>query len=177
MINYYKYLPVSREDENWGLCVLNTGCTHIEATGLYPFKTHPAHHYFNWSIGRILNEYQIIYITRGRGLFESDSCKCKEIEAGTIIILFPGERHRYKPDSDTGWDEYWIGLKGDIIDNLVKKNFLNSCWNNQLKINGESNAANSILVLSFSERTGSEIFHSIPSSGSFHISPCSEALL
>ncbi|MCQ6957775.1 AraC family transcriptional regulator [Mucilaginibacter aquariorum] len=124
MINYYKYLPVSREDESWGLCVLNTGCTHIEATGLYPFKNHPAHHYFNWDIGRVLNEYQIIYITRGKGIFESDSCKRREIKAGTIIILFPGERHRYKPDNETGWDEYWVGIKGDIIDNLVRKNFL-----------------------------------------------------
>ncbi|RYD84105.1 MAG: AraC family transcriptional regulator, partial [Sphingobacteriales bacterium] len=35
MINYYKYLPVSREDESWGLCVLNTGCTHIAAANSY----------------------------------------------------------------------------------------------------------------------------------------------
>jgi AraC-like DNA-binding protein len=124
MVNYFKYLPVSREDENWGLYVLNTGCTHIEATGPYPFKTHPAHHYFNWDIGRVLNEYQLIYITRGKGIFESDSCKRHEIAAGTIIILFPGERHRYKPNNETGWDEYWIGIKGEIIDNLVKRNFI-----------------------------------------------------
>ncbi len=124
MTNYYKYLPISREDENWGMCVLNTGCTHIEPKGLYPDKAHPAHHYFNWTTGRVLNEYQIIYITQGSGIFESDSCKQCEIKAGTIIILFPGERHRYKPNNEAGWDEYWIGIKGNIIDNLVDKNFL-----------------------------------------------------
>ncbi|ASU36724.1 AraC family transcriptional regulator [Mucilaginibacter xinganensis] len=124
MINYYKYLPVSKEDESWGLCVLNTGCTHVEPEGLYPVTSHPAHYYFNWDNGRVLNEYQVIYITRGKGFFESDSSARKEIKAGTIIILFPGERHRYKPCKDTGWDEYWIGLEGEIIDNLAKKKFI-----------------------------------------------------
>ncbi len=123
MINYYKYLSVSPEDEHWGLCVLNTGCTHIEPSGPYPVKTHPTHHYFNWNKGRVLDEYQIIYITRGQGIFESKSYKQNIIKAGTIIILFPGERHRYKPNQQTGWDEYWIGLKGEIIDNLIAKSF------------------------------------------------------
>lgn len=124
MNNYFKYLPVSRDDENWGLCVLNAGCTHIGPNGLYPFKSHPAHHYFNWTFGRVLDEYQIIYITKGKGVFESDNCSSVEVIAGTIILLFPGERHRYKPYYETGWDEYWIGLKGDIIDNIVHRHFI-----------------------------------------------------
>ncbi|MGZ3874648.1 MAG: AraC family transcriptional regulator [Mucilaginibacter sp.] len=123
MVNYFKYLPVSREDENWGLCVVNTGCTQIGAFDTYPVKPHPPQYNFNWNAGRVLNEYQVIYITRGKGVFESDSCKRTDIKAGTILVLFPGERHRYKPDSKTGWDEYWIGLKGEVIDNLVKRNF------------------------------------------------------
>ena len=123
MVNYYKYLPVSQDDESWGLYVLNTGCTHIEACGSYPSKTHPSHHNFSWSTGRVLDEYQIIYITNGKGFFESDSCKMKEVTAGTIILLFPGERHRYKPADETGWDEFWIGIEGNIMDNLVQRNF------------------------------------------------------
>jgi AraC-like DNA-binding protein len=124
MINYYKYLPVSKEDERWGLTVLNAGCTHIEASHTYPMRNHPAHHYFNWNSWRILQEFQIIYITKGKGIFESDSCKQSSVNAGTIIVLFPGEKHRYKPDSDTGWDEYWVGIKGEIIDNLLVNNFI-----------------------------------------------------
>ncbi|MGN6180860.1 MAG: helix-turn-helix domain-containing protein [Mucilaginibacter sp.] len=123
MINYYKYLPVSEEDERWGLCVLNTGCTHVEALGAYPSKTHPSHHNFSWRNGRTLNEYQVIYITKGKGLFESEHCNLQEVKAGTLIFLFPGERHRYKPDDHTGWDEYWIGVKGEVLDNLVKRSF------------------------------------------------------
>lgn len=124
MINFYKYLPVSKEDESWGLTVLNTGCTRIEATHAYPYENHPAHHNFNWSSWRILEEYQLIYITKGQGVFESESFKRSVVKAGTIIILFPNERHRYKPDSHTGWDEYWVGVKGNIIDNLVTSGHL-----------------------------------------------------
>lgn len=124
MINFYKYLPVSKEDENWGLTVLNAGCTHIEATKDYPFKNHPSHHNFSWNTWRILQEYQIIYITNGQGVFESESFKQTVIKAGTVIVLFPNERHRYKPDSHTGWDEYWVGVKGAIIDNLLTSGYL-----------------------------------------------------
>ncbi|PST83633.1 AraC family transcriptional regulator [Pedobacter yulinensis] len=119
MINFYKYLPVSKEDESWGLTVLNVGCMNVGATEPYPLKGHPANYHFDWSSWRTLQEYQVIYITRGSGVFESASCKQVAIQAGTVIVLFPNEPHRYKPDPFTGWDEYWVGIKGNIIDNLV----------------------------------------------------------
>ncbi len=118
MRDYYKYLPISKEDESWGLTVLNAGRTHIGASREYPFKTHPEHHNFNWNSGRILQEYQIIYITRGQGVFESAHQKEIPVKAGSILLLFPHEKHRYKPDDETGWDEYWIGIKGEIIQQL-----------------------------------------------------------
>jgi hypothetical protein len=38
--------------------------------------------------------------------------------------LFPGEWHRFKPNQKTGWDEFWVGFKGDIIENLATHQFL-----------------------------------------------------
>jgi AraC-like DNA-binding protein len=125
MVNFFKYLPVSQEDENWGLTVLNAGCTNIKATTEYPFKNHPAHHNFDCNGWRILQEYQLIYITNGQGIFESESCLASPVKAGTVIILFPNEKHRYKPDTSTGWVEYWVGLKGPIIDNLLDTGYIN----------------------------------------------------
>ena len=29
-----------------------------------------------------------------------------------MILLFPGQWHRYSPDRATGWDEYWIAFGG-----------------------------------------------------------------
>jgi AraC-like DNA-binding protein len=126
MNNYYKYLPVSDADENWGLCVLDVGCGRIEASSVYPRKDHPAHHYFNWKKGRVLNEFQLIYITRGSGVFESRQVPQKKVTAGSIILLFPGQWHRYKPEPKEGWDEYWIGFKGNIMDQLVRKSFFSA---------------------------------------------------
>jgi hypothetical protein len=71
MLNYHKYLPTSPEDESWGMHVLNAGCNRIDKNVDYPSADHPAHHYFNWSKGRVLDEYQVIYISRGEGIFES----------------------------------------------------------------------------------------------------------
>lgn len=126
MINYYKYLPLSEEDEKWGLSILNTGCTRIDPHELYPYNQHPEHHYFKWESGRVLNEYQVIYIIRGKGFFESRSVPCTSVEEGSVILLFPGEWHRFKPDEKVGWDEYWVGFKGEIAENLVRNNFFNS---------------------------------------------------
>src|ERR1700712_3916399 len=124
MNNFYKYLPFSKEDESWGLTVLNAGCTHIEAAHDYPYKNHPSHHNFNWKSWRRLEEYRVIYITNGQGIFESESFSQAKVKAGTIIFLFPNEKHRYKPDSNTGWDEYWVGIQGTIIDDLLRANYI-----------------------------------------------------
>jgi AraC-like DNA-binding protein len=125
MVNYYKYMPLSEEDEKWGLSILNAGCTRIAAHEHYPYNHHPQHHYFNWESGRILNEYQAIYIIRGKGYFESKSMQCTSVEEGTIILLFPGEWHRFKPDKNVGWDEYWVGFQGEMAHNLIRNKFFN----------------------------------------------------
>ena len=125
MLNYYQYLPLSHEDENWGLSVLNAGCTSVPVNHEYPYRQHPAHHYFNWDNGRVLDEYQVIYIAKGEGIFESSGIRKKEVTEGTVLILFPGEWHRFKPNMATGWNEYWVGFKGEVMENLVKGNFFN----------------------------------------------------
>lgn len=123
MTNYYKYLPVSEEDEKWGLSVLNTGCTRIAPDTAYPYSTHPSHHYFNYEKGRVLQEYQVIYITNGAGTFESKTGGKQTVTEGSVILLFPGERHRYKPNKKTGWDEFWVGFNGPVAHNLFTRKF------------------------------------------------------
>ena len=47
----------------------------------------------------------------------------QKIEAGSIILLFPNEWHRYKPNEETGWNEHWVGFRGPIADQLVEHKF------------------------------------------------------
>jgi len=77
-----------------------------------------------WGKGRVLDEYQIIYISKGEGVFESINCGQQIVKEGTIIFLFPGEWHRFKPNPQTGWDEFWVGFKGVIIENIAQQHFL-----------------------------------------------------
>ena len=122
-MKYQKYLPITEKDTEWGLSIHNAGYTFIPKLTTYPNVDHPTNYYFKWDNGRVLQEYQIIYITQGKGLFESDHGGIRSIEEGTIILLFPNEKHRYKPNSDTGWHEYWIGLSGSFLDNLITNGF------------------------------------------------------
>ncbi|WP_291097546.1 MULTISPECIES: AraC family transcriptional regulator, partial [unclassified Flavobacterium] len=124
MENYQKYLPLSPDDLSWGLSVLNAGRSSVKKDEPYPSGNHPLHHYFNWNNGRVLEEYQLIYISRGSGYFESGSCKKTQVSEGNIILLFPGEWHRFKPEPHIGWDEFWVGCKGTIIENLENKKFI-----------------------------------------------------
>lgn len=40
------------------------------------------------------------------------------------MVLFPGQWHTYYPYVQTGWNEYYIGFEGAVIDDMVKGGFL-----------------------------------------------------
>lgn len=118
-----KYLSVNAHDESWGIAVTTVGYQFIPPEGNYPQSAHPDSYNFKPQSGRILNEYQLVYITKGSGYFSSQSVKMQRINSGTMILLFPGEWHSYYPDKKTGWDEYWVGFRGVHIDIRVENNF------------------------------------------------------
>ena len=41
-----------------------------------------------------------------------------------MMLLFPGEWHRYRPRRAIGWDEYWISFGGRHVDDLVRHGFI-----------------------------------------------------
>lgn len=108
----FDYLIISDNDKNWGLYVTGSGNADIPPNSPYPPTKHPDGYMFNWQNGRILTDYQILYITRGKGVFESKNVGRKKIGMGNIIFLFPGVWHRYMPDQKTGWKEHWISFSG-----------------------------------------------------------------
>ncbi|MDR2969477.1 MAG: AraC family transcriptional regulator [Tannerellaceae bacterium] len=118
-----RYLTIGNTDEEWGIVVTTVGYQFIPPGGNYPLSRHPEDYNFRPQTGRILNEYQLVYITKGSGYFSSQSCKLQRIQSGTMILLFPGEWHSYYPDRETGWDEYWVGFRGIHIDRRVEKRF------------------------------------------------------
>ena len=121
-----RYLPVHEQDENWSLIVKTAGFQSVLPNSVYPTQGHPLDYSFNFQSGRVLEEFQMIYITKGSGTFESSSCKNTTIGEGSLFFLFPGEWHRFKPEQLTGWDSYWVGFKGKFAENLVANNYLST---------------------------------------------------
>ena len=119
-----KYLLASERDAQWGLTISTIGYEVIEPHDSYPTKGHADGYYFDINKGRTLDEFQLLYLTEGEGVFQSDHCPETVIKAGDIFLLFPGEWHTYHPTQGKGWKSYWIGFKGRNIDDRVKHNFL-----------------------------------------------------
>ena len=117
----FKYLIVNDMDRKFGLWVNTVGYQSIPPDSPYPLKEHPSGYYFNAEKGRVLREYQLVYITKGRGLFSSDSTPERQ---GRLMVLFPGQWHTYYPLRQTGWTEYYIGFEGPAIDTIVGDAFL-----------------------------------------------------
>jgi len=124
---HLKYLAVNPIDLDWGSAINSIGFQEIEPGMDYPPKNHPSRYVFSVKRGRVLNEYQLIYITQGKGRFSSATLgkgKFVNVEAGTMFLLFPGEWHTYRPDKNVGWKEYWIGFNGPFIEHIVSKGFV-----------------------------------------------------
>ena len=121
-----RYLPFHELDESWSLLVKTAGFQSVVPNSIYPTPGHQLDYAFNYLSGRVLDEFQMIYITKGRGYFESASCKNIAIGEGTVFFLFPGEWHRFKPEQLTGWDSYWVGFKGKFAENLVANGYLSA---------------------------------------------------
>ena len=120
----FKYLIVNDMDRKFGLWVNTVGYQSIPPDSPYPLKEHPSGYYFNAEKGRVLREYQLVYITKGRGLFSSDSTPERQVCKGRLMVLFPGQWHTYYPLRQTGWTEYYIGFEGPVIDTIVGDAFL-----------------------------------------------------
>jgi AraC-like DNA-binding protein len=122
--NFFTYLPITENNMRWDIYLTGVGSATVRIGDEYPPKGHPGVYNFRWESGRVLPEYQILLITEGRGTFESAKTDEIAINAGNIILLFPGIWHRYKPDNDSGWKEYWLSWNGEQLYRLMKKGVL-----------------------------------------------------
>lgn len=64
---HLKYLVISPTDLKWGMTINSVGFQNIAAHTPYPPNNHPSRYLFSTDNGRVLNEYQLLYITRGGG--------------------------------------------------------------------------------------------------------------
>lgn len=120
----HRYLPHSPESEPWGIAVTAAGHQTVGPGEPYPPRGHPADHAFSWQSGRILEACQVVFISQGRGLYESSATGLQTVQSGVAMLILPGLWHRYAPDPATGWTEQWIELRGATIDVLRQRGTL-----------------------------------------------------
>ena len=114
----FRYYPVTPVQRKWGLYVTCVGHSTTPPSATFPSPEHPDEYYFTWKVGRILHEWQIIFVEKGHGVVEFRGER-RKVEAGSMIVLPPGCWHRYKPDPKTGWTTYWIGFGGELADRMI----------------------------------------------------------
>jgi AraC-like DNA-binding protein len=117
--DWFRYLPQLPDDDLWGIAVRGAGRARSCKGSPYPPREHPADHDFSWTTGRVLQGFQIVFISEGRGRFESRRTRLRPVEAGDAILVFPSVWHRYEPDPSTGWVERWVELDGPAVRRLL----------------------------------------------------------
>jgi AraC-like DNA-binding protein len=125
MNDFFKYLTPGEEDKKWGLYLNVAGKSLIPPKTEYPPQNHPTGYFFTWEAGRVLEEYQIHYITMGSGVYENLNGKY-DVKPGSLIITKPAMWHRFHPNQKTGWMENYVGFNGSITEGLFHFPFFSS---------------------------------------------------
>lgn len=123
MKDTFKYITPGKEDKLWGIYLNVIGTKRILPENEYPPIEHPSGYYFNWDKGRILHEFQINFIIEGSGVLETND-GLFQVKAGSVMLIYPGMWHRYRPNSKTGWVENYIGIEGEAVDRFLSNPIL-----------------------------------------------------
>ncbi len=91
-----KYLRVNARDEEWGIVITTVGYQYVSPNHAYPLSKHPDNYNFKNEGKRTLNEYQLVYITRGEGYFSSRSCPNTHRSRNHAVAL-PGRMAQILP--------------------------------------------------------------------------------
>ena len=73
---------------------------------------------------RTLDRFAIVYVVAGAGRYD-DGNGCKvDVEAGTLLLIFPGLAHRYGPMAGQTWEEFFLLFSGPAFDVCVSSELI-----------------------------------------------------
>lgn len=124
-MNKIHYCPIGQVQRQFGIYITGAGKEVTNPNEPYPHAYHSSDYFFTWKNGRALAdwEYQLLYIRSGKGIIEFKRGKSIPVQGGTVIILHPGEWHRYRPDPKIGWSEAYIGIGGEFLERMFAEPF------------------------------------------------------
>ncbi len=112
--NSFAYFPVSDAAMATGFYLTGAGEQSVPFNMTGKFPPHPDIYQFAWEHGRVLPEYQLVYLHTGAGEFKSNETGCLDINPGMALILMPDVWHSYRPRPGALWGGYWLSFNGEI---------------------------------------------------------------
>ncbi|WDI41030.1 AraC family transcriptional regulator [Bremerella sp. P1] len=112
-------LPISDHEAAIGLYVTGVGRCNAPSGVDYPQFASQETQKWSWDKGRILTQFELHFIVSGQGEFESATMGKTDLGPDSILLLFPGVWHRFRPSDSTGWKEYWVAISGDLVHRIV----------------------------------------------------------
>jgi len=108
--------PINPMNRTLGFYLNDAGHAVIPANSVCSptIENHSQEYALPWEKGRVLQDFHVVYISKGKGIFQSTQGELISINAGDALLLSPGEWHRYRPDPEVGWTEFWISFGGDV---------------------------------------------------------------
>lgn len=67
----------------------------------------------------LLEDFQLRLIVSGSGTFQSALSPARPYTAGNLFLLHPGEWYRFKPDSATNEEVYWVDFNGKHVEEII----------------------------------------------------------
>ena len=116
---FFRYFPITEQTMSWGIYVTGAGCNVVHPGEKYPAAGHPALYQFDWLRGRTLPEFQLVLVTDGAGEFESEATGHVQVAQDSVILVFPGVWHRFRPLPAVGWTERWFSFNGESLHRLL----------------------------------------------------------
>ena len=75
---------------------------------------------------RTFGLYAIVLVTAGQGFYSDPQHHQVPVCAGSLILVFPELPHRYGPNADDAWDEYYLTYTGPIFDHWREAGLIRS---------------------------------------------------
>lgn len=116
----YRYYTIGTDSTFDQDAVLSLGHLHFGKGDKHPLNIFPENRLFLEHGGRSLKYYQLVYIISGAGWFKNSNIT-RKVRAGTFFLIRPGVWHSYAPDSEVGWESYYVEFSGPVLSNLVER--------------------------------------------------------
>lgn len=119
--DFYRYMPISRQDRDWGLYV-TAGGKQTNGDGATRDR-HPVGYEYHWNKGRVFaDQFSIMCLTEGAPYeFETEATGVLTVEVGDVFLLFPQVWHRYRCNSGVRHTHVWAVFGGSQAEHLLRR--------------------------------------------------------